>query len=417
MKADVGDEVRPNYMGTLVQKMASGERLERTILKELLGEVASQLAESDVQILQAMVRKLVAGRSTRNAERELTFYLELLANQPHLISILRAKAQSAAQLFASAKARTPLSAMVRSTFGVLSECHEHVLTDAIREGALTPDDVIACMDRGAELTARLGPRAVVQIPLQFRTVTLDGMPDAPSQKAGPHFDEPVAIKTKTSEFGLCVSSECELRQAALCEEDLIAWLDSTLEPTSVLFDVGANVGFYSLYAAHACSGVRVFAFEPAPLNFARLANNIHYNRAHSVTALPLGLSDRHAIVSFTSTHVVAGGWSHGGILQRDSEDARESELKTACVVDTLDRLVASEQLVTPTHLKIDVDGPEMQVLRGASQTLHGSGIRHVMVEGRDSQAAAEITAFMKEHGFRAKNEALKGFGNRYFEKP
>lgn len=87
------------------------------------------------------------------------------------------------------------------------------------------------------------------------------------------------------------------------EPETLEWIDRMSEK-SVVWDIGANVGLYSCYAAKA-RGCRVFAFEPSVFNLEALARNIFLNRlTDQVTIVPLPLSDRLAIskLNMTSTN-------------------------------------------------------------------------------------------------------------------
>ena len=77
-----------------------------------------------------------------------------------------------------------------------------------------------------------------------------------------------------------VSSELEKYRAdtyATKEPETIEWMDRLFKSDEVMWDIGANIGLYSLYAARA-KGLKVFAFEPESTNFARLNNNINLNQ-------------------------------------------------------------------------------------------------------------------------------------------
>ena len=78
------------------------------------------------------------------------------------------------------------------------------------------------------------------------------------------------------------------------EPDTIAWIDSFVREGDVLYDIGANIGQYGLYAAKRLNGnCRVLAFEPEALNYARLNQNIVLNGLSEViTAYCLAITDR-----------------------------------------------------------------------------------------------------------------------------
>ena len=74
------------------------------------------------------------------------------------------------------------------------------------------------------------------------------------------------------------------------EPETIEWIKS-FEPNTVFFDVGANIGIYSLYAASLYSESLIYAFEPVKQNFVRLMQNIELNKFNNIIALPVGISD------------------------------------------------------------------------------------------------------------------------------
>src|SRR5665811_148010 len=82
------------------------------------------------------------------------------------------------------------------------------------------------------------------------------------------------------------------------EPDTIRWIDS-FQLGTTLWDIGANVGVFSLYAA--TRSLRVLAFEPAPANYYLLVKNTEINQlSDRISAIPLALSDRRAMaVSYT----------------------------------------------------------------------------------------------------------------------
>jgi FkbM family methyltransferase len=171
------------------------------------------------------------------------------------------------------------------------------------------------------------------------------------------------------------------------EPTTIPWLD-TMKPGEVLFDVGANVGLYSIYAG-AVRRARVFSFEPESLNYAELNKNIFVNNLHeTVTAYCAAISDEPGI-SVLHLGGFAIGWSHhdfsedkwvgdksvGGHVVKQGQRHKQGS-----VAITLDQMVASGAAPSPHHIKIDVDGIEPRVIRGASKTLRSPGLKTVLLE-------------------------------------
>jgi FkbM family methyltransferase len=132
-----------------------------------------------------------------------------------------------------------------------------------------------------------------------------------------------------------------------------------LEPDDVVWDVGANVGIFSSFAADALGGDRVVAVEPLPQNTERIEANLARNglEAHVHRA---ALSDEAGAGTFTvSSPDVTGAF---GFLDDDDGEHVDVDIETG------DGLVA-DGAPAPTVLKVDVQGGELGVLRGLTDTL------------------------------------------------
>jgi FkbM family methyltransferase len=128
-------------------------------------------------------------------------------------------------------------------------------------------------------------------------------------------------------------------------------------PGDVVFDVGANVGFYTLLAAiRAGSAGRVYAFEPLPRNLEFLRRNLALNRIGNVTVLEAAVATLPGVVTFD----VGGGPCLGRV------DAAGTLAVRAVGIDAL---VSSEALPPPSVIKMDIEGGEVAALEGARNTL------------------------------------------------
>jgi FkbM family methyltransferase len=147
-----------------------------------------------------------------------------------------------------------------------------------------------------------------------------------------------------------------------------AWLDARVGPSDAVWDVGANVGGYSLIAA-AAGAARVVAVEPAPASYAALCENVRLNGfEHVITPLPVVLAAR------TSVALLDLGDPLAGATHRLAADG------TAVLGFALDDLLERFELPAPTLLKLDVDGSEADVLAGAATTLARPELRSVLIE-------------------------------------
>lgn len=151
------------------------------------------------------------------------------------------------------------------------------------------------------------------------------------------------------------------RSGGTYEPALLAALRARLRPDSVSFDVGANIGAVTLVMSELSPRGRVFAFEPSPANFAHLVGNLAANHASNVVAEQLALYDENATLPFTVSDAYPAG-SH--------VPAAEGGRPTTTVEAVrLDDYVERQRLSRLDLVKLDVEGAEMNVLRGARRTM------------------------------------------------
>jgi FkbM family methyltransferase len=205
---------------------------------------------------------------------------------------------------------------------------------------------------------------------------------------------PLDFPGRELKITVATTTEWDMRRFPVRKEpETVAWLSGSLQPGDVLFDVGANVGAYSLIACAVQPQARVYAFEPVPATFAHLYTNVIDNGLEQVAhALPVALSDEDALLPFGGSAAGAGGASLAGL-----EVTGGGATVLAMRMDTLRDLLA---LPCPTHLKIDVDGSEHRVLRGARRTLQDTRLRTILVEvERAAAQTAEVRQLLDEAGF------------------
>lgn len=201
------------------------------------------------------------------------------------------------------------------------------------------------------------------------------------------------------------------------EPQTIRWLERTMRNDSVFFDIGGNIGLYTVYALTlpGRESARALCFEPEALNFARLNLNINDNGLSArALAFCIGLGGSNGIGSLRVSNLLAGSALHGD--RYVAADA--SNIRTGMVRTTLDRLCAEiPDIDPPTHLKIDVDGPELDILRGGLETLRHRALRHVLVEFEETEMA-EGTKILGDAGFKLVDTGAKtqGIANAIYEK-
>jgi FkbM family methyltransferase len=193
------------------------------------------------------------------------------------------------------------------------------------------------------------------------------------------------------------------------EKDTIEWIDKKGGKDKVFFDIGANVGMYSLYYAHVFEG-KVFSFEPSFRNLDLLARNINlnnYNENINVIACPIFKSKS---INFFSQPVTGGG--HAGGATYGLKKKNISNYKTLSL--TIDYLVESQIIDAPDLIKIDVDGNEIEILQGSIKTIQLDSCKSILVETRNS-TGNQVHEILKEAKFKRIQLENKGI-NEFWEK-
>lgn len=125
----------------------------------------------------------------------------------------------------------------------------------------------------------------------------------------------------------------------------------------VVFDIGANVGYYSLLAAVLVGDEgKVYAFEPLPRNIYFLRRHVELNHLDNIDIIEAAVSDHTGAASFD-----LGASSAMGHLS----DKGEIEVHLV----SLDELLRSGALQPPDYMKIDVEGAEFEVFNGARKLI------------------------------------------------
>ena len=153
------------------------------------------------------------------------------------------------------------------------------------------------------------------------------------------------------------------------EPETLRWIDS-FKNGSVLWDIGANIGLYSLYAAKT-RGCKVFAFEPSVFCLEFLSRNIWLNELQSqITIVPNPLSDK-TQPNMLTLHSREWGESSNSFGTSLDQDGREinASFDYSILGITIDEAISKLNLPAPQHIKIDVDGIEPLILAGGVQTL------------------------------------------------
>ena len=178
--------------------------------------------------------------------------------------------------------------------------------------------------------------------------------------------------------------------------DTNTWI-KTFDKNDIFYDVGANIGLYSIMAAKFMKAT-VFSVEIDLMNARMLYENIYMNNCQNkVTVLPFGLdSQSHQEKLFLKT--MSYGDALHNLRQPNAMVIDPGEIQVNVPVFRLDDVIKILGLPSPTKIKIDVDGVDLDVLKGSLDAL--KTVASLVIEYMpNSDTRNEIHNFLSGHGF------------------
>ncbi len=185
------------------------------------------------------------------------------------------------------------------------------------------------------------------------------------------------------------------------EETEINFLRRFLQPGDCFFDIGANIGLFTLHASPTVGNTGfIYAFEPTPVTYARLQNNIILNNFQNIKAENIGLSSSIETVEF---HVANNGydaWNSIASLNQ-LEDCSIIKINT----NTIDNYILANNIQHVDLIKLDVEGWEYNVLKGAHDLMSKPDSPVMLVEFTETNAFAagyycgELFDYVKSFGY------------------
>jgi len=163
------------------------------------------------------------------------------------------------------------------------------------------------------------------------------------------------------------------------EPETIDWINS-FKNTDIFWDIGANVGQYSLYAA--LRKLTILSFEPSSSNYYVLSRNIEINEMDDrILALCMAFSDITSLDSFYMANTEIGGALHsfGEAVDWRGQQFSASFIQ-AMIGFSIDDFIEQFNPPFPNHIKIDVDGNEGKIIKGSAKTLKDKRFKSLLVE-------------------------------------
>ncbi len=175
------------------------------------------------------------------------------------------------------------------------------------------------------------------------------------------------------------------------EPDTISWIKN-MEKNSIFWDIGANIGLYSILSALMNSS-KIIAFEPSYFNLQILSKNIYKNRLQNkIIIFPLCLNDAATTELFKLRNT-----EEGGALSSFGDDISNSVFEYKTISTTIDEFNKNFPEYKPDYIKIDVDGIENKIINGGSKVIQNA--KSVLVESNSQDDEKNIIKKMTELDF------------------
>jgi FkbM family methyltransferase len=137
-----------------------------------------------------------------------------------------------------------------------------------------------------------------------------------------------------------------------------------------VFDIGTNIGYYTIWISKFITSGKIHCFEPDKANFQKLKKNVELNQLQHITKLNnIAVNDVNGTLSFTS-----------GLDGQNHINLKKSNNNINVVAMRLDSYVKENDLAKISYLKIDVEGFEFNVLKGAENLLKEKKIEIIQLE-------------------------------------
>ncbi len=188
------------------------------------------------------------------------------------------------------------------------------------------------------------------------------------------------------------------------EPETLKWIDN-FEKKDIFYDIGANVGLYSIYAAKK-SKAKVYCFEPSFFNLEFLARNIYMNSLFDdIFIFPIALNENISVSKFRLTSTEWGGAL--STFDKNFDDSG-NKINSNFIYNTvgfdIDNLTELTKIPYPDHIKIDVDGLEHIILLGAQKVIKRAKTVLIEINDNFTEQKSLSEKLMLDAGFKVVNK-------------
>ena len=147
------------------------------------------------------------------------------------------------------------------------------------------------------------------------------------------------------------------------EQEDSEMLYKLVSENDTIFDIGANIGWYSNHLSKKLPNSTIYAFEPIPETFAQIKRNTELNQSKNIILNNVALSDKIQTLTFFYSPTVTGASSSVNITEN------KSMVKLECQTNTIDNFMKETDITKLDFIKCDVEGAEFMVYKGGAETL------------------------------------------------
>ena len=199
------------------------------------------------------------------------------------------------------------------------------------------------------------------------------------------------------------------------EPETLEWIESfSKNEKNIFWDIGANVGLYSIYGSIVNAKLKIVSFEPSPNNLRILTRNISINNLEDrILVFPIPLtSQKNIFLKMSESSFIEGGAlnTFGETFDFEGKEIKAKN-KFTTLGTSIDHLIEEKILEQPNYIKIDVDGIEHLILMGAEKVLKSKSLFSLSIEINENfkDQYTKIILMMKKYGFRIKQKKQTDF--------
>ena len=188
------------------------------------------------------------------------------------------------------------------------------------------------------------------------------------------------------------------------EPETLDWIDNFEKENFIFWDIGANIGLYSIYNSIKHSKSTTIAFEPSSSNLRVLTRNISINNLEKkikVLSMPL-TNKENTFQEMYEGHFIEGGALNSFGERTDFEGNEfKPEMKYSLLGTSINYLIDNKILEIPDYIKIDVDGIEHLILEGGNKVLNNGKIRSCSIEINENykEQYRKVLNIMEQNNF------------------